>query len=74
MLLAEISKAAGAASGSEGLFHGYPPWLVVLLGAFLAALALWLFGKLLKWVIWLVIILVLAGGIIVAVRMFFESR
>lgn len=68
--LAVIRQAAEAASASNGPFQGYPPWLVVLVGAVVAALVLWIFAKLLKWTIWVVIIVVLIGGAITAAKMF----
>jgi hypothetical protein len=69
VFLAVIKQAAEAASTSNGPFHGYPPWIVVLVGAVVAAAVLWIFGKLLKWTIWIVIILVLVGGAITAAKM-----
>ena len=72
MVLAVIKQAAEAVSASNGFLAGYPPWLIVLVGAVIAALVLWLFGKLLKWAIWLVIIAVLVGGVITAARMYLE--
>ncbi len=64
-----VIKAAGATAVPSDPFYGYPPWLVVLVGAVLAAIALWVFGKLLKWAIWVLIILVLVGGAITAAKM-----
>lgn len=72
MDLAVIRQAAEAVSASNGFLAGYPPWLIVLVGAAVAALVLWLFGKLLKWAIWLVILAVLVGGVITAARMYLE--
>ena len=69
MVLAVIRQAAETAPFPDGLFPGCPPWLVVLGGAVLAAALLWLFGKLLKWAIWIIIILVLVGGLFTAGRM-----
>jgi hypothetical protein len=69
VFLAVIREAAEAASASNGPFHGYPPWLVVLIGAVVAAAVLWVFAKLLKWTIWLVIIAVLVGAAVIAARM-----
>ncbi len=69
MVLVVIKATAGAASVANDPFYGYPPWLVILVGAVVAAMALWIFGKLLKWAIWLLIILVLVGGVITAARM-----
>ena len=47
---------------------------MVLVGAVLAAAALWIFAKLLKWMIWLAIVLVLVGGAITAAKLFLEAE
>lgn len=59
-------------SASNSILAGYPPWLIVLVGAAVAALLLWIFGKLLKWTIWIVIVVVLIGGVITAAKMYLE--
>ncbi len=41
---------------------GYPPWLVVLGGTIAVALALWIFSKVVKGLIWLLLIAVLIAG------------
>ncbi len=69
MFLAVIRQAAEAASANDGLFQGYPPWLIVLVGAVVAASALWIFAKLLKWTLWLAIVVVLVGGVLLAAKM-----
>lgn len=68
MLLAALTRAAPAADP----FHGYPPWLVVAVGTVLAVLVLWIFGKLVKWMIWVLIAVVLIGGFIAAGRLLLE--
>ena len=40
----------------------YPRWVVILAGAAVAAVALWLLMKVLKWTLWLLIGAVLLGG------------
>ncbi|HVU35835.1 MAG TPA: hypothetical protein VHE61_20515 [Opitutaceae bacterium] len=70
MFLAVIQQAANAATGPNGPFYGYPPWLVVLVGAFVAALVLWIFSKLLKWALWILILVVIVGGIVTAAKMY----
>ncbi len=40
----------------------HPRWLVVLVGTFVAALAIWIVIKLLKWALWLLFFAVLLGG------------
>lgn len=46
----------------------YPRWLVVLAATLLAAAILWVLMKLLKWTLWLLIIVVLLAGSFWAVR------
>lgn len=71
MYLAVIRQAAEAASSATGSpFYGYPPWLVVLVGAVVAVILLWIFAKLLKWAIWVLMIVVLVGGIALAAKMY----
>jgi len=41
----------------------YPRWAVILAGAAVAAVALWLLMKVLKWTLWLLIGAVLLGGL-----------
>jgi hypothetical protein len=69
VFLAVIRQAAEAASNANGPFHGYPPWLIVLVGALVAAVAIWIFAKLLKWTLWIAILVVLIGGVILAAKM-----
>ncbi len=65
MLLAVLTQSVPA----DDPFHGYPPWVVVLVGTVVAALLLWMVGKLLRWTIWVLIIVVLVGGVITAGRL-----
>lgn len=69
--LALVRQAAEAASASNGPLHGYPPWLIVVVGALVAALLLWIFGKLVRWTLWVLIIVVLIGGLIMGYQMYF---
>jgi hypothetical protein len=48
---------------------GYPNWLVVVAGVLAAILLLWILGKLLKWTLYLVLIVVAAGGVAFAIWM-----
>ena len=41
----------------------YPRWVVVLVGTLVAALLIWILMKLLKWTLWLLLFVVLFGGI-----------
>lgn len=42
----------------------WPPWLVVLGGTLLLVLAIWITMKVLKWTLWLLLFLVLIGGVL----------
>lgn len=42
----------------------YPKWLVVFVGTLLAALAIWITMKLLKWTLWFLFFGVLVGGVL----------
>ena len=42
----------------------YPRWLVVLVGTLIAAVAIWILMKLLKWTLWLLFFVVLIGGVL----------
>jgi hypothetical protein len=42
----------------------YPKWLVVLVGTFAAVLLIWIMMKLLKWTLWLLMFVVLVGGVL----------
>ena len=44
----------------------YPPWLVAAVLTVAAAVAIWLLAKLVKWVLWLLLIAVVAGGCVTA--------
>jgi hypothetical protein len=41
----------------------YPRWALILAGTLVAVVALWIVTKLLKWSLWLVLILVFLGGV-----------
>jgi len=69
--LAAITKTTNAVS-ENGLWYGYPPWIVVLVGTVVGAAALWLLSKLLKWVLLLAMVAVLVGGLIWAARLYLE--
>ena len=42
----------------------YPQWLVVLVGTLVAVLVLWILMKVLKWTLWILLFLVLIGGVL----------
>lgn len=67
--LAVVKQAAEAVSASPGILEGYPPWLIVVIGAVVAAIILWIFAKLVKWTVWVLIPIVLVGGMFIAYRM-----
>jgi hypothetical protein len=50
----------------------HPRWLVVLVGTFVAALAIWIVIKLLKWALWLLFFAVLLGGTFWAAYLWLE--
>jgi len=50
----------------------WPPWLVICGLVAAAGIALWILSKVLRWVLWLVLLAVFAACAIVAVRMFFH--
>jgi len=58
VLLAEVVRKTYVVDLSA-----YPRWFVVLVGTLLAALAIWITMKLLKWTLWLLFFAVLIGGI-----------
>ena len=70
-----LGFAARARLGSSVLFAeavsrtfslelgGYPRWLVVLAGTLALVLGLWIFLKVLKVALWLVLVVVLFGGV-----------
>jgi len=43
-------------------FSEYPRWLVVAVGTLVAVVLLWLMAKILKWSLYLLVILVLVSG------------
>ena len=50
----------------------WPPWLVICGLVAAAGIALWILSKVLRWVLWLVLLAVFAACAIMAVRMFFH--
>ena len=63
------SRLGGAVQLAEVVTHSYfvdlsayPRWLVVLVGTIVAALAIWILMKLLKWTLWLLFFAILVGG------------
>ena len=42
----------------------YPDWLLVLAGTLVAVLLIWIVMKLLKWTLWLLLILTFVGGVL----------
>ncbi len=67
-MLAVLTKSAADA----GFLAEWPPWLIVAVGTLLAALLLWLFGKIVKVLIWILIAVVLVGGVYAVARMLLE--
>lgn len=67
-MLAVLTKSAADA----GLLADWPPWLVVAVGTLITALVLWLFSKVVKVLIWILIVVVLAGGVYAVARLLME--
>jgi hypothetical protein len=53
-------------------FAGYPPWFQVACLTVLAAVAIWLLGKLLKLAVWVLFFVVLIGGTIATLWLLFQ--
>jgi uncharacterized membrane protein len=53
-------------------FAGYPQWLQVACLTVVAALAIWIVGKLLKIALWVLLFVVLIGGSIATVWLLFQ--
>ena len=68
--LAVVQHAAAAVPAADGPWYGYPPWAVVLVGTVVAALALWVLSKLIKWLLILAIVAVVVAGILLAVKLY----
>lgn len=51
---------------------GYPQWLVVACLTIVAAVAIWIVAKLLKWSLYLLMVLVLIGGLAATVWLIFS--
>jgi hypothetical protein len=55
------------------LLADYPPWFVAAAVTLAATLALWMLAKVLKWILWLLLIAILAGGTVLTVWMVFKG-
>lgn len=53
-------------------FAGYPRWLVAACLTIVAALAIWIIAKILKWSLYLLLVLVLIGGAAATVWLVFN--
>lgn len=51
---------------------GYPRWFVVACATIVLAVAIWIFAKLLKWSLYLLMVLVLIGGLAATVWLIFK--
>ena len=67
-MFAVLTKSAAEA----GFLADWPPWAIVAAGTLLAALLLWLFGKVVKVLIWILIAVVLVGGVYAVARLLIE--
>lgn len=54
-------------------FAAYPAWLLVLGGTLVLAVAIWLFIKVVKWLLYLMLALVLIAGVGWAVWLLLEQ-
>jgi len=59
VLLAVVTKTSSFGISLEG----WPDWLVLVVGVLMAALAVWIVVKLIKLALWLLLALVVAGGL-----------
>lgn len=50
----------------------YPRWLVVAVFTVVAAVAIWILAKLIKWTLWLLLIAVVIGGTATALWLLFN--
>jgi hypothetical protein len=67
-MLAVITKSVV----ETGFGADWPPWALVAVGTLVLVLLLWLFAKVVKVLIWILMALVLAGGIYAVVRLLIE--
>jgi hypothetical protein len=58
MLLVVQTKTASFSD----TFASYPPWLQVAILTVVAAMVIWILGKLLKWAFWFLLVAVVAVG------------
>jgi len=71
MTVAVVQKPAAQPSYLE-VFQSWPLWLQVAIGTVAVAVALWIFAKILKWTIWVLIVSVVIGGLGWAAYLFFN--
>lgn len=71
MTVAVVQKPAAQPSYLE-TFQSWPLWVQVLIGTVVVAVGLWIFAKVLKWTIWILIVLVIIGGLGTAAYLFFN--
>ncbi len=62
MTVAVVQKPAAQPSYLE-TFQSWPLWVQVLIGTVVAAVVLWIFAKILKWTMWVLIVLVVVVGL-----------
>jgi len=51
---------------------GYPPWFVAACGTIVAVVLIWFAAKLLKWSLYLLMTLVLVGGVVATLWLVFR--
>lgn len=65
-----MSSSTQATSWLDAL-SGYPEWLVAAVLTIVAVVAIWLVAKLLKWSLYLLMVMVLVGGVIATIWLLF---
>lgn len=58
-MASEFYQSTAAVSAS---LKDYPPWLVAACATIVAAAAIWVIAKLLKWALWALLVCVLVAG------------
>jgi hypothetical protein len=50
----------------------YPPWLVIGVSVLFLVIMMWLAKKMIKWVLWFVVFVVVIGAILWAIQVLFK--
>jgi len=68
-----LNGAVNSPTNVPDVLAAYPEWLLVLAGTLVLAAAIWLFMKVVKWLLYLLLALVLVGGVGWAVWLLLEQ-